>query len=101
MTSMVKFVSLLAYEKLPLPLPSEPEDNPPLKKRLLITVAPVDGMVREAARENLSNVTEDKLAMLKDELVLPVSSNDVPVVVVVILASAVILTGQKRVHGKA
>ena len=76
-----------------MPLPSDSEDTPPLNARLLTTVAPVAGIVREASRENLSNLTDGKLAMLKDELVLPVSSSDVPAVEEVTLASAVILTG--------
>ena len=76
-----------------MPLPSDPEDTPPLNARLFTTVAPVAGMVREASKENLSNLTDGKLAMLKDELVPPVSSNNVPVVEEVTLASAVIMTG--------
>lgn len=90
---MEKLVAWLAYEKLPLPLPSETDDKPPLKARLLIIAAPVAGIVKEAARENFSNLTDDKAAMLKAELVLPVSSSDVAVVVEVTLASAVISTG--------
>ena len=72
-TTKEKLVNWSAYEKLPLPLPSEPAVRPPLKARLLITVEPLLGMVREASRENLSNVTDDKLGMLNDEPVSPVS----------------------------
>ena len=76
-----------------MPVPSEPADKPPSKARLLTTAVPLAGMVREPTRENFSNVTDGKLAMLNDELVLPVSSSEVPAVEVVILASAVIFTG--------
>ena len=80
-----------------MPLPREPDDKPPLNTRLLITDAPVAGMVREASRENLSNLTDGKLEMLK-ELVFPVRRSNVPVVDEVTLASAVISTGKKVQH---
>lgn len=69
-----------------MPVPSEPADKPPLKARLFITVVPLVGMVREAIRENFSNVMDDRLEILNDELVLPVSSRDFPEEVVVRLA---------------
>ena len=76
-----------------MPLPSEPAVRPPLKARLLITVEPLLGMVREASRENLSNEIDDKLGMLKDESVPPVSCNVVPVFEKATVAVAVIVTG--------
>ena len=84
---MVKLVAWLAYEKLPLPLPSRPAVRPPLRARLLITtVEPLVGIVREASKENFSNVTHDKLLMLKVELVFPDSRSIVPVLDVLTVA---------------
>ena len=76
-TSKVKLVAWLAYEKVPLPLPSELYARPPLKARLLITVEPLVGIVREALKENFWNVTDDKLEMLNDEPVSPESWSEV------------------------
>ena len=60
-----------------MPVPSEPADKPPSKVRLLTTVVPLAGMVKEAASENLSNLTAGRLAILNDEPVLPASCSEV------------------------